>query len=61
MRTTDRVRRLGLYASICCIEEVLFDVTDHFSRCPKCERLCQWDLVEEVISWHQLEEMEEVA
>ena len=61
MKTAERVRRLGLYASSCCIDEALFDVNDLFSRCPKCERLCEWDLVERVFSWQQLEDLETQA
>jgi hypothetical protein len=61
MNTSQRVHRLGLYASECCMNEVLFDRNDHFSRCPRCERLCSWDLVEEVVSWQDLEEPETLA
>jgi hypothetical protein len=56
MKTAERVRRLGLYASSCCIDEAVFDVSDLFSRCPKCERLCEWDFVERVFSWQELDE-----
>lgn len=61
MKTAERVRHLGLYASSCCIDETLFDVNDQFSRCPKCERLCDWELVEKVFSWQQLEDLETQA
>ena len=56
MKTAERVQHLGLYASSCCTDEAIFDVNDPFSRCPKCERLCNWDLVERVFSWRELDE-----
>ena len=56
MKTTERVRVLGLYASSCCIDEVVFYVNDPFSRCPKCQKLCGWDLVERVYSLDELDE-----
>jgi hypothetical protein len=56
MKTAETVRGLGLYASSCCLDETVFDVSDHFSRCPKCERLCEWELVERVFSWRELED-----
>ena len=32
-----------------------------FSRCPKCERLCEWELVESLISSNQMERQEDEA
>ena len=61
MKTAERVQSLGLYASSCCIDEAVFDVNDRFSRCPKCESLCKWDLVERVYSSQELEEFETQA
>jgi hypothetical protein len=61
MKTAERVHGLGLYASSCCIDEAVFDVNDRFSRCPKCERLCEWELVERVFSWLELEDLEILA
>jgi hypothetical protein len=61
MKTTERVRQLALYASDCCLDEALFDRGDRFSRCPKCERLCGWELVEEVFSWLDLQDLESQA
>ena len=61
MKTAERVPRLGLYASSCCMAEALFDVNDPFSRCPECERLCEWNLVERVFSWQELEDLELLA
>ena len=58
MKTAERVRQLGLYASACCTEELLFVVNDQFSRCPKCERLCFWELLEEVVSWQDMHNLE---
>jgi hypothetical protein len=56
MKTAERVRHLGLYASSCCIDEAVFDVNDRFSRCPKCLQLCDWDFVERVVSWREFDE-----
>jgi len=56
METTEQVRHLGLYSSYCCVQELLFDVDDHFPRCPKCERFCRWKLVERVVAWYELED-----
>jgi hypothetical protein len=58
VKTAERVSCLGLYASSCCMDEALFDLNDQFSRCPKCERLCEWNLVERVFSWQELEDFE---
>jgi hypothetical protein len=56
MKTSETVARLALYASACCKEELLFDRNDKFSRCPVCERLCDWEYIEAVVSWTELEE-----
>jgi hypothetical protein len=61
MRTTQTVKELALYASLCCNQEVLFDREDCFSRCPGCEELCSWQMVEPVISWIDLEARETLA
>lgn len=60
MKTTERVGQLALYASSCCMDESVFDTDDRFSRCPKCSRLCSWEMVERVVSWQELEEIEEI-
>lgn len=59
MKTTERVNKLGLYTSACCNQEVIFEKKDTFTRCPACNRLCDWDLIETLISWRQFEELEE--
>jgi hypothetical protein len=61
MKTAQLVRQLGIYASDCCINEVLFDVNDRYSRCPKCSRLCGWEFVEKVFSWHEMDDLESIA
>jgi hypothetical protein len=55
MRTGENVSELGLYASICCGHDWIFDKQDVFYRCPKCEHLCEWELTERVIDWNQLQ------
>lgn len=59
MRTGEDARELGLYATACCGEELIFDKNDCLCRCPKCERLCKWELVESLIPWDQMEQVEE--
>lgn len=59
MRTGENAPELALYSSSCCEEEMIFDGNDRFCRCPRCEGLCEWDLIEPVISWSQLDEMAE--
>jgi hypothetical protein len=55
MKTSEDVRELGLYASDCCGEELIFDKNDCFSRCLRCERLCEWELIENLISGVEME------
>ena len=55
MKTGESVTELGLYASLCCDEELIFDVGDILLRCPACQTLCSWELAEEVISYEELE------
>jgi hypothetical protein len=61
MKTSDVAIELGLYASQCCGIEELFDVGDTFCRCPACQRLCDWEFVEPVISYRELEPWTEQA
>ncbi len=59
MKTGENARKLGLYATTCCLEEMIFDAKDTFRRCPQCERLCGWELVETLIAWNELDQLEE--
>jgi hypothetical protein len=54
MKTGQDVRESGLYSSDCCEQELLFTENDAFSRCPRCFRLCEWELVDSVISWKEM-------
>jgi len=56
MRTAENVSELGLYASVCCGGDRIFDKSDVFHRCPKCECLCEWELMERVINGNPLEQ-----
>ena|ERR1041385_3312830 len=60
MKTSCDVREFGLYASDCCGEELIFNKDGCFSRCPRCERFCEWELVEKVVPWFELQEDEPV-
>jgi hypothetical protein len=55
MRTTENVLELGLYASVCCGHDRIFDKLDVFQRCPDCQGLCEWELVEPVVDYTELE------
>ena len=48
MKTGQDVRESGLYSSDCCERELLFTENDSFRRCPRCSRLCEWELVDEL-------------
>jgi len=61
VKTAERVYKLALYSSDCCDDEVVFDINDHFSRCPKCDELCHWFFVERVFSWLEMEGLEPYA
>ena len=54
MKTGKDVRESGLYFSDCCEQELRFKENDSFSRCPRCFRLCEWELVDSVISWNEM-------
>lgn len=55
MRTTEDVRELELYVSSCCGAALILGEDNCFSRCPRCERLCEWELVQTLISWEKME------
>ena len=50
MRTSEDARQSGLYASDCCDAELIFIQGDTFWRCPRCQRLCDWELLEATAS-----------
>ena len=58
MKTGKDVRESGLYVSDCCLQEVLLDAQDSFPRCPRCLRLCEWELVDAVLPLQGLAELE---
>ena len=43
MRTGETVTDLGLYATECCSEELIFDMGDQFAKCPRCHKLGIWE------------------
>lgn len=63
MRTSEDARESALYTSGCCSIEMLFDIGDCFCRCPRCSGLCEWEIVEPVLSWtnNQWREFPEAA
>jgi hypothetical protein len=46
MKTSQDVVKPGLYMSECCGHEQMFDESEVFHRCPNCQGLCEWELVE---------------
>jgi hypothetical protein len=56
MKTTETVQELGLYSSECCGVEATFDSGDTFSRCPRCQQLCIWELEDESVTTEDLAE-----
>jgi hypothetical protein len=46
MRTGEDTLKLALYASECCGAEVVFEKHDCFWRCPRCQALCNWEIVD---------------
>jgi hypothetical protein len=44
MKTTEDVPEGGLYASACCGVEVIVAEGATFTRCPQCQRLCEWEM-----------------
>ena len=58
MKTGQNVHQLGLYRSVCCVSESLFLRDDDLGRCPKCSQPCSWHLVEPVLTWQELEQLD---
>ena len=61
MRTGVDATELGLYASECCSVEKTFKIGDCFSRCPRCESLCEWEIIDVPVPSDGLEKIEHQA
>jgi len=61
MKTGQTVTGLGLYATACCSEELIFDTGDIFLSCPQCSYWCLWELEEEIVSLDELERLDDIA
>jgi hypothetical protein len=61
MRTGQTLTDLGLYATECCSEELIFDMGDQFAKCPRCQKLCIWEEEEEIVSIDEFEQMNGAA
>jgi hypothetical protein len=57
MKTGQTVAEHGLYSTECCGTELFFDVGDTFSRCPKCQGLCEWEYEDEPVTANDLERL----
>ena len=55
MRTSEDANKPGLYASECCVEELIFLKGDTFWRCPRCHSLCQWEFLEAIDAADELQ------
>jgi hypothetical protein len=49
MKTGTDVTEAGMYVSECCLEEAQFAEDQTFTRCPRCNGLTAWEMVEEEI------------
>ena len=58
MRTSEDAGESGLYKSECCGVELIFTEGDTFWRCPQCQHLCDWQLLEAAISVRDFESLE---
>jgi len=45
MKTSEDAKQSGLYESECCRQELIFLTGDTMWRCPRCQGLCQWELI----------------
>jgi len=54
-KTSEDVHELGLYSNGCCDQELIFDAGDTFSRCPRCHRLCDWELKSKITNEAELD------
>jgi hypothetical protein len=61
MKTGQTVDDPGLYSTKCCNVEVVFDPGDTFSRCPRCQHLCQWEFDCELVTSGDLDLIHEMA
>ena len=61
MRTGNDATQSGLYASECCTVEKAFKIDDCFTRCPKCESLCEWEIVDVIVAPDGAEKIEHQA
>ena len=48
MKTSEDARKSGLYESECCSQELIFLKGDTLWRCPGCQSLCRWELIETI-------------
>ena len=50
MRTGNDATQSGLYASECCNIEKRFKIGECFTRCPRCESLCEWESMDVAVT-----------
>jgi len=61
MKTSQDAPVSGVYVSDCCDVQLMFSEGNTLWRCPKCERLCNWDLMTTTMIANRLENKEVVA
>jgi hypothetical protein len=57
MKTSQDVLEPGLYSSVCCGSEKIFDDEEVFERCPNCMSLCVWEFMEGISDGQQQREI----
>ena len=61
MKTGQVVAERGLYSTECCDQELILDTSDTFSRCPRCQHLCEWEYEYELVIPEDAEQTNGVA
>jgi hypothetical protein len=61
MKTSQDAPVSGVYVSECCDVQLMFSEGNTLWRCPKCEGLCNWDLMATTMIANRLESKELVA
>jgi tRNA(Ile2) C34 agmatinyltransferase TiaS len=61
MKTSQDAPVSGVYVSECCDVQLMFSKGSTLWRCPKCERLCNWDLLAATVIPNRVESEEPAA
>ena len=61
MKTGQTVAERGLYSTECCSAELIFELGDTFCCCPHCQRLCEWEYEDELVTLGDLDRLNKMA